>query len=173
LQLKGQGGGGSNQTKTQVRAMFLKLYATMPYMTAFVVARGVLQAWQRPLQEVALLHHPCGTRGVFSLTLKFCLCAFPESEWHSLLSPLLMIEDLRTGALLLGCDKDRPSTYTTYVIFQNTSSKSMASKGRRDEGEDSSGISIHCPGGIISLLLFSCGCCCGHSSYLITISYLS
>ncbi len=43
LQLKGQGGGGSNKTKTQVRAMFLKLYATMPYTTAFVVTCGILQ----------------------------------------------------------------------------------------------------------------------------------
>jgi hypothetical protein len=44
LQLKGQGGSGSNQTKLKVRALFLKLCTTMPYTTAFVVARGVLQA---------------------------------------------------------------------------------------------------------------------------------
>jgi hypothetical protein len=37
LQLEGQGGGRSNQTKTKVRAIFLKLYATMPYMTSFVL----------------------------------------------------------------------------------------------------------------------------------------
>ncbi len=82
LQLEGQGGDGNNQTKTQVRAMFLKLYATMPYMTTFVVAHGVLQAWGYLPQEVAFLNHPLRTRGVLSLPLEFCLCAFPESRQH-------------------------------------------------------------------------------------------
>ncbi len=41
LQHEGQGGSGSNQTKAKVCAMFLKLYATMPYMTTFIVARGI------------------------------------------------------------------------------------------------------------------------------------
>jgi hypothetical protein len=44
LQLEGQGGGGSNQTKkTKVCAFSLELYTTMPYTTAFVVARGPLK----------------------------------------------------------------------------------------------------------------------------------
>jgi hypothetical protein len=51
LQLKGQGGGGSsNQNKTKVRAMFLELNPTMPYMTAFVVPRDKNQAWRHPPQ---------------------------------------------------------------------------------------------------------------------------
>jgi hypothetical protein len=39
LQLVGRSG---NQTKKKVRAMFLKLYTTMPYTTEFIVARGVI-----------------------------------------------------------------------------------------------------------------------------------
>jgi hypothetical protein len=39
LQLDGRSG---NQTKKKVRAMFLKLYTTMPWTTAFIVARGVI-----------------------------------------------------------------------------------------------------------------------------------
>jgi hypothetical protein len=43
LQLEGQGCCGSNQTKTKVRALFLEHYATMPYTTVFVLARGPLK----------------------------------------------------------------------------------------------------------------------------------
>jgi hypothetical protein len=39
LQLDGRSG---NQTKKKVRAMFLKLYTTMPYTMEFIVARGVI-----------------------------------------------------------------------------------------------------------------------------------
>jgi hypothetical protein len=46
------GSGSGNKTKMKVRAMFLKLYTTRPYTTAFVVARGVIQAQRRPPQEV-------------------------------------------------------------------------------------------------------------------------
>ncbi len=80
LQLEGQGGGRSNQTKTKVHAMFLKLCTTMLYMTAFVVARGILHIWRCPPQEVSLLHQLLGTCGVLSLPLEFCIMHFPNQE---------------------------------------------------------------------------------------------
>ncbi len=76
LQLKGRGDGGSNKTKTKVRAMFLKLFTTMPYTTAFLVADGVIQARQRPPQAVAWDQHP-----------SFLFCS-ARCQSHSFIDPL-------------------------------------------------------------------------------------
>jgi hypothetical protein len=45
LHLKGQDGGVSNRIKMKVRAILVKLYATMPYTIVFIVASGLLQSW--------------------------------------------------------------------------------------------------------------------------------
>ncbi len=54
------GDGSGNQTKMKVRAMFLKIYTIMPYMTAFVVALGVIQAqcsFFRSIPSPSHIHH--------------------------------------------------------------------------------------------------------------------
>ena len=71
--------------------MFLKLYATMPYTTAFAVARGVLQAWQRPPQEVARDQHPSALGDItsprlFVLAVAVILSKYLITISHSLLS---------------------------------------------------------------------------------------
>ena len=80
LQLEGLGvGGSSNKTEKKVRAMFLKLFTTMPYTTAFVVARGVFQAQRRPPQAVAWDQHPSSLGDIASPLL---LCSLSESFFY-------------------------------------------------------------------------------------------
>jgi hypothetical protein len=66
------GDGSGNQIKMKVRAMFLKLYATMPYTMAFQVNDGVIQAWQRPPQEVAWDQHPSPLLDDITSPLNLC-----------------------------------------------------------------------------------------------------
>jgi hypothetical protein len=75
LQLEGLGvRGSSNKTEKKVRAMFLKLYTNMPYMTTtFVVARGVFQAQRRPPQAVTWDQHPSSLGDIASPLLFFSL----------------------------------------------------------------------------------------------------
>jgi hypothetical protein len=77
LQLEGQGGGGSsNQTKkTKVRAFSLELYATMPYTSAFVVARI-------PLKLGDVLHKKLFGIGTQWILSPFFVCA--RCRFHSL-----------------------------------------------------------------------------------------
>jgi hypothetical protein len=79
LKLKGEVGGGISQIKSKVCAMFLKLYATMPYTMALIVACGVLKAWRRSLQEVALMHLTLA--GYFAFHRRFfAFLLFPNQD---------------------------------------------------------------------------------------------